>query len=94
MNGEVVYGPFALHCCVVKIYFFSVSGVYSAARDLKLEWVVVKAISGYADGTEAAENWKTFGSVMAASVVVNILNDCSIFEDWPHYQGTCNSYHC
>ena len=29
-----------------------VSGVFSAAHELKMEWVVVKGISGYADGTE------------------------------------------
>ena len=64
-----------------------VSGVFSAAHDLKMEWVVVKGISGYADGTEANENWQTFASVTAASLVVSILNQCSIFEDWPHYKG-------
>lgn len=61
-------------------------GVYSAAHDLKMEWVVIKGISGYPDGTEAEENWKTFASVMAASVVISIANDCSIFEEWPHYK--------
>ena len=52
-----------------------------------MEWVVVKGISGYADGTEERENWQTFASVTAASLVANILNHCSIFEDWPHYKG-------
>ena len=64
-----------------------VSGVFNAAHELKMEWVVVKGISGYADGTEAKENWQTFASVTAASLVVSILNDCSIFRDWPHYRG-------
>ena len=50
-----------------------VSGVFSAAHDLKMEWVVVKGISGYADGTEERENWQTFASVTAASLVANIL---------------------
>ena len=52
-----------------------------------MEWVVIKGISGYADGTEERENWQTFASVTAASLVANILNQCSIFEDWPHYKG-------
>ena len=52
-----------------------------------MEWVVVKGISGYADGTEEKENWQTFASVTAASLVVSILKECSIFEDWPHYKG-------
>ena len=71
-----------------KILLFFVSGILSAARDLKIrEWVIIRGISGYADGTEANENWQTFASVTAASFVVSILNRCSIFEDWPHYQG-------
>ena len=52
-----------------------------------MEWVAVKCISGYADGIETKENWQTFASVTAASLVVSILNQCSIFEDWPHYKG-------
>ena len=75
-------------CCFVhKSLLFFVSGTFSAAHDLKMEWVVVKGISGYADGTESKENWQTFASVTAASLVVSILNQCSDFEDWPHYQG-------
>ena len=69
-----------------KLVIF-VSGVFSAARDLKMEWVVVRGISGYADGTEVNENWQTFASVTAASFVVSILNQCSDFEDWQHYKG-------
>ena len=64
-----------------------VSGVFSAAHELKMEWIVVKGISGYADGTEEKENWQTFASVTAASLVVSILNQSRIFEDWPHYKG-------
>ena len=52
-----------------------------------MEWVVIRGISGYADGTEANENWQTFASVTAASFVVSILNQGNDFEDWPHYQG-------
>ena len=64
-----------------------VSGVFSAAHELKMEWVVVKGISGYADGAKEKENWQTFASVTAASLVANILYQSSIFEDWPHYKG-------
>ena len=70
-----------------KSLLFFVSGVFSAARDLKMEWVVIRGISGYADGTEVNENWQTFASVTAASFVVSILNQCSDFEDWQHYKG-------
>ena len=54
---------------------------------MDIEWVIVKGISGYADGIKERENWRTFVSVTAASLVVSILNQGSIFEDWPHYKG-------
>ena len=74
-------------CFILKSLFFFVPGVFSAARDLKMEWVVIRGISGYADGTEANENWQTFASVAVASLVVSILNRYSFFKDWPHYEG-------
>ena len=52
-----------------------------------MEWVVIRGISGYADGTEANENWQTFASVTAASFVVSILNQSDLFKDLPHYEG-------
>ena len=61
-------------------------GVFAAAHDLKTEWVVVKGIKDYADGSRSpSTEWGSFASVMAASVVANILSDAVIFEDWPHY---------
>ena len=61
-------------------------GVFAAAHDLKTEWVVVKGIKDYADGSQSSnDEWGTFASVMAASVVANILSYAIIFEDWPHY---------
>ena len=67
---------------------FLSSGVYVAAHDLKMEWVVVKGISGYADGTGGvSDEWKTFASVMAASVVENMLSDSAVFQSWPHFEG-------
>ena len=68
-------------------YLFLFTGVFSAAHDLKMEWVIIKGISDYADGTASlTEHWKPFASVMAASVVNNILREPVIFEQWPHYQ--------
>ena len=47
---------------------------------------MVKGIKDYADGSQSSsDEWGTFASVMAASVVANILSDAVIFEDWPHY---------
>ena len=75
-------------CCFIhKSLLFLVSGIFTAAHDMKMQWVIVKGISGYADGTESKENWQTFASVTAASLVVSILKECSIFEDWPHFKG-------
>ena len=63
------------------------TGVFTAAHDLKMEWVIIKGISDYADGTASStEHWKPFASVMAASVVNNILREPVIFKQWPHYQ--------
>ncbi len=68
-------------------YLFLLPGVFAAAHDLKMEWVVIKGISDYADGTASlTEQWKPFASVMAASVVNNILREPVVFGQWPHYQ--------
>ena len=68
-------------------YLFLFTGVFSAAHDLKMEWVIIKGISDYADGTASStEHWKPFASVMAASVVNNMLRVPVVFDDWPHYR--------
>ena len=68
------------------IRYSNFPGVFAAAHDLKTEWVVVKGIKDYADGSQSSSvEWGTFASVMAASVVANILSDAVIFEHWPHY---------
>jgi len=68
-------------------YLFLFTGVFSAAHDLKMEWVIIKGISDYADGTASSTvRWKPFASVMAASVVNNMLGVPVIFDQWPHYQ--------
>jgi len=69
-------------CCLV--------GIFTAAHDLKSEWVVVKGVSRFADSS-ANKLWETFASVMAASLVSNILSDPFVFEQWPHHGGMCSS---
>ena len=55
------------------------------AHGFQTEWVVVKGIKDFADETQySSKKWKQIACVMAASVVANILNDPSIFQDWPH----------
>ena len=72
----------------ISRYLLLFTGVFAAAHDLKMEWVVIKGISDYANGTASlTEHWKPFASVMAASVVNNILREPVVFEQWPHYQN-------
>ncbi|XP_073255240.1 uncharacterized protein [Porites lutea] len=62
-------------------------GLFAAAHDLNLEWMIVKGISHFSDdGNTPNESWKSFASIMAASLVSNMLNDPVIFKDWPHYE--------
>ena len=65
------------------------TGVFSAAHVLKTEWVVIKGVSSYVDGTASlTEDWKPFASAMAASVVKYMLRAPAVFEGWPHYQSS------
>ena len=67
---------------------FPLLGVYTAAHNLQTEWVVVKGISDYADGTkDSTKDWQPFASMMAASLVAHVLSQPSVFENWPHYDG-------
>ena len=46
----------------------------------------VKGIRGYADDRQSSgDEWVIFASVMAASVVANILNDPVVFQEWSHF---------
>ena len=67
------------------------TGVFAAAFDCEIEWLIVKGIADYADGSQlASENWSSCASVMAASLVAHILNEPCAFYSWPHYQGNRN----
>ena len=55
---------------------------------MNIEWVIVKGISHFSkDGNAPSESWKSFSSIMAASLVFNMLNDPAVFKEWPHYEG-------
>ena len=74
--------------------WFCFLGVFAAAFDCQLEWVIIKGISHFADGSECGtKEWKSFASVMAASIVQNILKEPDILDNWPHYKEslTCDS---
>ncbi|CAH3119615.1 unnamed protein product [Porites lobata] len=63
-------------------------GVFAAAFDCEIEWLIVKGIADYANGSQlASENWSSCASVMAASLVAHILNEPCAFYSWPHYQA-------
>ena len=65
--------------------------MFTAAFDDQIEWLIVKGIVDYADGTESTtESWSPFASVMAASVVAHILRDPNVFRTWPHHQKEGN----
>ena len=55
---------------------------------MNIEWVIVKGISHFSDDSNTSdESWKSFASIMAASLVSNMLTDPVVFKGWPHYEG-------
>ena len=65
--------------------------MYAAAHNLDIEWVVIKGISGYADGRKVKDSWRAFASFMAASLTAHILSDTIAFQALPHY-GSASEY--
>ena len=66
-----------------------VLGIFTAAFDTQIEWLIVKGIADYADCAQlTSEVWGSCASVMAASLVTHILSDPVVFRSWPHYQGS------
>ena len=62
--------------------------MFTAAFDCQIECLIVKGIADYADGSQLpSECWSASASVMAASLVANILSEPCVFYSWPHYQG-------
>ena len=73
---------------VEEIFLILWTGIFAAATDLKMEWVVIKGVSDYADGNKSkTEEWQPVASVMAASVVANMLKFPGVLKDWEHYRG-------
>ena len=73
----------------LKCHFLCCSiGVFTAAFDCQIEWLIVKGIADYADGSQLpSESWSSCASVMAASLVAHILSEPCVFYSWPHHQG-------
>ena len=78
---------------LTSLYFLlsrllSFSGLYSASQALDTEWIMIKGISEYADGSGvSSDSWRRFASVMAASLTVHMLSEPILFQTWPHYGG-------
>ena len=70
-----------------RIYFFVLIGLYEAAYDLGIEWAVIKGVSSYADGNEETKKWRSFASVMAASVVHHMFKHSAVLQSWRHYKN-------
>ena len=72
--------------------FLLTLGVYAAAYDTNIEWVIVKGVASYFhQGQSAADEWKPFASTMAASVVARMLKHPTVFLEWRHFnQGKCH----
>jgi len=88
-------GPSYIFCVSViitsllHVSLMFIVGVFAAAHDLDIEWIVIKGISDYAGGSKSKEtSWRPFASLMAASVTAHILSDAIIFQDWPHFECT------
>ena len=72
----------------INLFFLPLTGLFAAAHDMNIEWVIVKGISHFSDDSNTPdESWKSFASIMAASVVSNMLNNPVVFKEWPHYEG-------
>ena len=84
LRAEKIHLSF-LFCFVFVVQFI---GLFNAAHDVNIEWVIVKGISHFSnDGNAPSESWKSFASIMAASLVSNMLSDPIVFKEWPHYEG-------
>ena len=61
-------------------------GLYAAAYDANIEWVIVKGVASYFHQSQSATSeWMSFASTMAASMVAKMLKDPTVFREWPHY---------
>lgn len=75
----------------MKKYVFFL-GLVTAAHALDFKWVVIKGVSEFVDGKKSdTESWRPFASLMAASLVADILSDPTVFRNWPHYKGACHT---
>ena len=76
-----------------RYWLYSVLGLYAAAHALDFPWIIIKGISDYADCRKSgSDRWRSFASLMAASLTAHVLSDPVVFQDWPHYKETREYY--
>ena len=76
-----------------RYWLYSVLGLYAAAHALDVPWIIIKGISDYADCRKSGtDRWRSFASLMAASLTAHVLSDPVVFQDWPHYKETREYY--
>ena len=81
-SSHYVFGFFSFFILFIHV------GLFAAAQDMNIEWAIVKGISHFSsDGNAPSESWKSFASIMAASLVSNMLSNPVVFKKWPHYEG-------
>ena len=95
INNSISFFVIIDFCCLLSWLFFL--GLFAAAFDLKIEWVIVKGISHFGSGNSTAEkSWESHACMMAASLVSNMLKDSVVFKQWPHYndnnEGMCKFF--
>ena len=74
---------------IIHTFQICVVGIFTAAFDTQIEWLIVKGIADYADCAQlTSDGWGSCASVMAASLVTHLLSDPVVFRSWPHYQGS------
>ncbi|CAH3105228.1 unnamed protein product [Porites lobata] len=90
-DGEILSGVNPVSAKQQNMSYFTQATaveIGGEAHDLKIEWVIVKGISHFADGNNPAEkSWESHACIMAASLVSNMLKDSFVFQQWPHYEG-------
>ncbi|XP_044171113.1 uncharacterized protein LOC114967311 [Acropora millepora] len=94
-NGDILSQSLTAMCQIVNIcerHAGAIAietegeGIYAAAYDANIEWLIVKGVASYFHQSQSAtDEWKSFASAMAASVVAKMLNDPTVFQEWPHY---------
>ena len=60
---------------------------------MDVPWIIIKGISDYADCRKSGtDRWRSFASLMAASLTAHVLSDPVVFQDWHHYNETGEYY--